>query len=233
MLELHDIEFKYPEFTLGPLNWSLPRGVRCALVGRNGAGKSTLLALLAGQLMPDRGRLSLFGADRLGVDVDVRQRVALVSLDAIGCPWMTVAEHLGFVGNFYRNWNESQARELARALSLPLEAKLSGLSRGTALKVALCTAWGQSAELLLLDEPTAGLDPVARHELLRQLDAHLSTHEELSVIIATHILEDLDAMHADQLFALRDGRGHAISVSRGTGDARLSDVAREILLDAA
>lgn len=226
---LEEVAHSYPEFRLGPVSLALPAGARCALVGRNGAGKTTLLSILAGQraLQDGSGRVCGFslGDER----IRIREVVAL-SGDAVrGCGWMTVRQHLDFLSHFYDGWNMDAAQGLARVLELPLDKKLAGMSRGTALKVTLASAWGQGARVLLFDEPTAGLDPVARVELLRELQHQIERAPELTVLIATHILEDLDYMSITDLVVLREGACEHVHPDVPMASGRGSATARELL----
>jgi ABC-2 type transport system ATP-binding protein len=231
MLLLRDVSFEYPRFTLGPISLELGPGARVALVGRNGAGKSTLLGLLAGQQPPSAGTIAFMGALRHAPDIAVKQRVAFASPEVLGCPWMTASEHFRWVAHFHDRWSSERALDLARAVALPMDTPISALSRGNGLKLVLAAAWGQQADLLLLDEPTAGLDPVARAELLAQLSRHLRDRPEVALVMATHVLEDLDAFEPTHLITLRDGRGTCAEVAPGTGSPAASALARRFLLE--
>jgi ABC-2 type transport system ATP-binding protein len=203
---LDALSYAYPNFRLGPFSLGLERGARCALVGRNGAGKTTLLSLLSGQRAPQSGTGSICGQDLNRERIAIRERVALTGDAVRGCGWMTVREHFTFLSRFFDGWRMDAALDLARGLDVPLDKTLVSLSRGTGVKVALCSAWGQGAQLLLLDEPTAGLDPIARVEFLRELERLLAGTPDLTVVVATHILEDLDHLAISDLLILRDGR---------------------------
>ncbi len=227
-MELRGAEYSYETFTLGPVDWSIRAGTRSALVGPNGAGKTTLLNLLAGQQSPSRGSILVDGHDVTSHRIVVRATVGLVPERLLCCPWMTASEHFDLQANFFPAWDRSLARELASRLSLDLSGKLGELSRGTSLKVSLCCALAQGAGILLLDEPTAGLDPVARSEFLRVLKEMLTDRENLSVVFATHILEDLDELSPTEMMLLRAGRAslHSVVTDELT---RTSDVARREL----
>lgn len=230
MIDVEAVQYTYPRFTLGPQTWSLASGARCAIVGANGAGKTTLLSILAGQLPPSAGDVRIAGTSVARDPIAIRARVALVADKLLCCPWMTAEEHFRLQSRFFKTWNTAVAREAAAVLSLPLDKKLTTLSRGTSLKVAICCALAQQASLLLLDEPTAGLDPVARIDFLRMLRAQLADRPELTVIFATHILEDLDDLDATDLIVLDRGVAHVVDVGTSGENETVGSLARRHLL---
>ena len=229
LVDLRGVTYRYPEFVLGPLDLRISAGSRVALVGRNGAGKTTLLSLLGGYRAAVDGTAWLLGDVRTRPDPSLREHVAFVPTELMGLQWMRVREHFDFLRNFYARWSADSALGLAASLDLDLNSRLGSLSRGNGLKVALCSAWGQGAELLLLDEPTAGLDPVARIELLRQVESYMNDHPEVALVFATHILEDLEEIGFTDLLVLREGRAVAHPVQHLAGD-RISVVAKRTLL---
>ncbi len=171
LVDFRAIEFRYPKFLLGPLTLKIDPGAAVALVGPNGAGKTTLLGILSGHRVVSAGTARILGINRDQVDPTIREHVAIVPTRLLGLRWMTVREHFDFLSHFYSHWDMTKALEMAEALNLKLDYRLRELSRGQSLKVSLCGALGQGARLLLFDEPTAGLDPVARNEALRQIHA--------------------------------------------------------------
>lgn len=229
-LELHAVTFSYPAFTLGPIEWSLPVGGRGALVGANGAGKTTLLGILAGQLSPAAGTAIIAGADCATDATHVRERVAFVAERLLCCPWMTAREHFRLQEKFYPAWNNALAMDTARRLSLDVEVPLQALSRGNSLKAGIANALGQRSRVLLLDEPTAGLDPVARRDFMRLLSEQGVTDSGLTILFATHILEDLDDLGADSLLVLKNGRAIQQALMNRDDTRSPSALAREYLL---
>jgi len=206
LVDLRAIEFRYPKFLLGPLTLQIDPGSAVALVGPNGAGKTTLLGILSGHRVVSAGTAWILGRKRDRVDPSIREQVAIVPTRLLGLRWMTVREHFDFLSHFHSRWDMAQALAMAEALDLTLDHRLRELSRGQSLKVSLCAALGQGARLLLFDEPTAGLDPLARHEALRQIHAHMQGHPDVAVVLATHILEDLDEIPFTHLLVLKDGK---------------------------
>ncbi len=205
-VNLQAIEFRYPKFLLGPLTLRIDPGSAVALVGPNGAGKTTLLGILSGHRVVSAGSAWILGRKRDQVDPSIREQVAIVPTRLLGLRWMTVREHFDFLSHFYSHWDMAKALEMADALDLKLDHRLRELSRGQSLKVSLCAALGQGARFLLFDEPTAGLDPLARHEALKQIHAYMQQHPDVAIVLATHILEDLDEIPFTHLLVLKEGK---------------------------
>lgn len=235
VVDLREIEFSYPKFRLGPLSLRIRPGGVVALVGPNGAGKTTLLGILSGHRVISAGSLWILGRKRDRVDPTIREQVAIVPTQLLGLGWMRVAEHFDFLSHFYSGWDMAKAREMAETLDLKLADRLRELSRGQSLKVSLCTALAQGAKLLLFDEPTAGLDPVARHDALQLILSYTRQFPDVAVVLATHILEDLDEIPFTRLLVLREGKalnpsGDGAPVS---SDAGIRETAKRMLLGAA
>lgn len=195
---------EYPGFTLGPLDLELEPGRVLGFVGPNGSGKTTTLHCMMGLVMPDAGTVEICGRANDPGDVVWRQEVGFVGeQQGFWADW-TVAENLAVVGSFQPRWATARVAELARRFELPLHHKVSRLSKGNRAKLALVAALGHAPRLLLLDEPTAGLDPVVRAEVLDVLWEVLED-EQRAIFYSTHVLSDI-ARLADELVFLRDGR---------------------------
>jgi ABC-2 type transport system ATP-binding protein len=206
MLSLEQVAVRFPAFALGPVSLELTPGTRMALLGRNASGKSTLLSVMAGRRLPTSGTLRLNGRplDRHAT-VAARAHVALVAADTGTVPGLSVREHFALLASTIPQWDTDRAVALADQLALDLAADSGTLSRGSVMKLGLCSAWGQRPGVLLLDEPTAGLDPVARERLLAELDTLLRQDGAPAVVYATHLLDELEAFRASSLLLLRKG----------------------------
>ncbi len=195
---------RYPGFTLGPLDLALSPGTVLGFVGPNGSGKTTTLNCIAGLVIPDSGRV-----DVLGRAVDHRAPDWKADIGVVGeehgfyRSW-TAAANLRFLSRFYERWSDQRVARLADRLGLPLDRKVSDLSKGQLAKLALVAALGHGPRLLLLDEPTAGLDPVVRAEVLDLLWEVLEDGEH-AIFYSTHVLSDIGRL-ADELVFLREGR---------------------------
>jgi ABC-2 type transport system ATP-binding protein len=173
------------------------------LLGSNGAGKSTLLRLLLGLLRPSRGSVRVFGQDPLRAHRAVLQRVGYVPDVPDAYPWMTARDLFAFLRPHYPRWNDALVVDLCTRLAVPSRTKVSAMSRGQGMKLMLVAALAPEPELLLLDEPFAGLDPLVREEVLQGVVESLRDGER-TVLCATHEL-DLAARIADRVAVLQGG----------------------------
>ena len=189
---------------LEDVSFELPAQGVTVLLGENGQGKSTLLRLLLGLLKADGGSLRVLGLDPVRQGRELRQLVGYVP-DAPDNPaWMTPRELMSFLRPQYHAWNQERAERLSKAWEIPLERTFKQLSRGQAARALLVAALAQSPKLLLLDECFAGLDPLARRDLLAGFLAELA-EQELPVLAVTHDL-DVAARMAERVLVLADGR---------------------------
>jgi ABC-2 type transport system ATP-binding protein len=189
---------------LDGLDLELAPGAVTVLLGENGAGKSTLLRVLLGLLRPAAGRVRVFGQDPLRAHSAVLQRVGYVPDVPDVYPWLTVRDLCAFLRPHYPRWNEALVRELSEQLAVPQRTKFAAMSRGQGMKAMLVAALAPEPELLLLDEPFAGLDPLVREEVLQGVVEALRDGER-TVLCATHEL-DFAARIADRVAVLQRGR---------------------------
>ena len=189
---------------LDELSLEVREGEIYGFLGRNGAGKTTTLRILIGILKPDAGNVVLFGSRVKRVTVPLKQRMGYVSQEPNFYPWMT-AEHLGrFVGGFYPTWDATEFRRLITLLDIPERRRSVELSVGTRAKLGLALALASRPSLLLLDEPTAGLDPVARREFNDQL-AQLHRERGTTVLLSSHQVGEVEQL-AQRVGIVQSGR---------------------------
>lgn len=192
----------------------VPAGTVFGLLGPNGAGKSTLLKLLTGHLRATSGSAMVLGRRvRQGLEPELWARIGYVPQTRYLPGWMTGAECLRFARTFHAGWDEAKASRLAERLDLPLGEKIRNLSRGHYVRLQIALALAHNPELALLDEPSSGLDPAGRRELLALLIDEIGLRG-LTVVFSSHIVEDVERM-ADHVAIMNGGR---IVVS-GTVDA--------------
>ncbi|MEU9237670.1 ABC transporter ATP-binding protein [Streptomyces subrutilus] len=186
---------------LNDCDLELPAGRVTALVGPNGAGKSTLLQLAAGLLRPTTGRIRVFG--HAPGSREARARTAFLAQEKPLHPRFTVADTLRLGRELNRGWDQALAERLVWAAGIPLTARVGSLSGGNRTRVALALTLGKRAELLLLDEPLADLDPVARHDVTALLMTE-AAERGVTIVMSTHVLSELEDV-CDHVLLLKDG----------------------------
>jgi ABC-2 type transport system ATP-binding protein len=178
---------------LDGLSLRVSQGEVYGFLGRNGAGKTTTLRILMGIVRPDEGTIELLGRHTKRVTVLLKQRIGYVSQEPMFYSWMT-AEQLGrFVSGFYPTWDKQEFSRLLDALDVPNDRRAADLSGGTRSKLGLALALAPRPELLLLDEPTAGLDPVARREFHDQLML-LQRERGTTVFFSSHLVGEVEQL---------------------------------------
>jgi len=186
------------------LDLSVHAGEIYGFLGVNGAGKTTTIRMLMGIIAPDRGTIELLGEKSKRTTLKQKQRIGYVSQDQTFYPWMT-AEMLGkFVGGLYPTWDAAEYRRLLSVLAVPANRKVSGLSGGMRVKLALALAIAPRPPLLILDEPTAGLDPVARREFL-EIITHQAREYGRTTFFSTHLLDEVERA-ADRVGIIHQGK---------------------------
>lgn len=191
---------------LDQVSFNVPTGAVVGLVGRNGAGKSTLLRCLVGLTLADTGRSTLLGCDSTQLDDSTRGRIGYVSQTGDLLPWLKVWQHIEYIGGFYKRWSAERAHALCQRLVLDEGARVSALSVGDQQKLALVLAMAHDPDLLLLDEPVASLDPLARRDFMRLLFGEDSTRSTpRTVLLSSHLLTDLERV-VSHVLILREGR---------------------------
>ena len=186
------------------LSLQVPRGSIFGFLGQNGAGKTTTIRALLNLLQPTSGRLSVLGLDSVSDAIALRSRVGYLPEEPSYYGWMTVDEILGFNASFFPSWDAALADAMRNRLDLPRDRKLRTLSRGMQAKVGLVMALAPRPEVLILDDPTSGLDPVVRHEFLEAVIANVQS-EGGTVFFSTHLLHEMERI-ADQVAILHEGR---------------------------
>ena len=182
---------------------SLPAGRVIGLVGANGAGKSTLLHLAVGLLEPTEGTIAVLG-ERPGAGAGQLARVGFVAQDAPVYPSLTVGDHLRLGEHLNLRWSRELAAARIERLGLDLGQRAGRLSGGERSQLALTIAMGKRPELLVLDEPVASLDPLARREFLQDLMGLVADHQP-TVVLSSHLLADVERV-CDHLIVLANGR---------------------------
>jgi ABC-2 type transport system ATP-binding protein len=204
-LQFQDVQKSFGlAFSLGPLSLTVPCGSIYALIGPNGAGKSTALNMLMGMGEPTLGTIRVLGHDIRAGEVEIKRRTAYVSPDMDYRAWGTVGRSIDFVRGFYPDWDAARCEELQFTFGLHRDSRVDALSFGARMKLALVLALSRDAELLVLDEPTLGLDAIARRQLFVELLKFMA-RDGRTILISSHQLTDLERF-ADHAAIMNRGR---------------------------
>jgi ABC-2 type transport system ATP-binding protein len=203
-VQFEGVSKRYTHFSLENIHFELPTGSIMGFIGANGAGKSTTIRILMGLVHQDKGVVRVLGhampADQAAAKLDI----GFVSEDMRLYGAATLAWHMEFLRRIYSRWDQSYAESLARRFDLKLQQMIKGLSHGQRVKAALLLALARRPRLLVLDEPTTGLDPVARVEVLGELMAALAD-EERTILFSSHNTLDVEQI-SDQITFIDRGR---------------------------
>ena len=194
---------KFKGFKLGPIDLDLAPGTVLGLIGPNGAGKTTTINTVVGLLKQNEGSIKIFGRETDPNDVTWKYDVGYVGDDHVFFEYWSSERNLKFVSQFYPNWSNDFALKLADRFQLDLKKRANRLSRGNRAKLALIMALAHNPRLLLLDEPSSGLDPVVRSEFLDVL-YEINKKGDTAILYSTHILSDISRL-ADELIFIKEG----------------------------
>jgi ABC-2 type transport system ATP-binding protein len=192
------------EHVLRGIDLSVSCGQVVGLIGTNGSGKSTLIKCLLGLLRRSGGTSQIFGEDSWNLSAAAKTRLGYVSQEFALMPWMRVQAMCEYTGAFYASWDQDHVRKLLQEWNLPIDKAISALSVGQRQKLAVILAMGHHPELLILDEPVASLDPVARRHFLQAL-VEFSSQEQNTILFSSHITSDLERI-ASHVALLADGK---------------------------
>jgi ABC-2 type transport system ATP-binding protein len=202
-LQVHGLRKSFEGFQLRDVSFKLPKGHVMGLVGPNGAGKTTVVKLIMNLITPEAGEIKILGLDHRKQEAEAKAQIGFVYDVMPFYADVSLLNTKKAIAPFYEKWNEALFSDLAATFELPLKKAVKKLSQGMRTKFALALALSHEAELLILDEPTTGLDPVFRRELLHGLSGLLQD-EGKSVLFSTHITSDLERI-ADYVAFIRDG----------------------------
>lgn len=213
LLEFHQVTCRFSRsWALRHASFRVPTGSITALLGPNGAGKSTALKIALNLLRSSSGKVEILGVDSRKLGPAQLARIGYVA-DGMELPdWMSVDQFLAWCRPLYPKWDEDLERSLRKQFALPGDRKLKHLSRGQRMKAALIAALAYRPELLVLDEPFSGLDPLVRDEFITGL-LELAGGEGFTVVLSSHDIEEVDRL-ADHVVLLNNG---AVVLDEDTG----------------
>lgn len=224
-IECHQVSKRYPNFNLDHIDLEVPTGSVMGFVGPNGAGKSTTLRIIMGLVRHDSGEVTVLGNTMPGQQIAAKREIGHVSEDMRLYPGQTIAFHMDFMRSIVPSWDDRYAADLLDRFRLVPDQKIKGLSHGQRVKACLLMALARRPKLLVFDEPTTGLDPVARQEIIEEMSA-VVVDEDRTILFSSHNTQDVEQM-SDRITFINGG---SVLFSRDKED--LMDGWRRIRLQA-
>lgn len=204
MLKIEHLQKAYDQFTLD-CSMEVRPGCITGLIGQNGAGKSTTFKAVLGLISMNGGTVRIFGKDIREFSVKDREALGVVLSDSGFSGYLTVQDIIPVLKNLYSGFEQNWFQEQIQRFQLPMDKKIKEFSTGMKAKLKVLTAVSHNARLLILDEPTAGLDVIARDELLEMLREFMEKDADRAILISSHISSDLESL-CDDLYMIHDGK---------------------------
>lgn len=202
-VDIQGVGKDYPSFSLNDINLQVPEGSVMGLVGPNGAGKSTTLRIIMGLVHADRGTVKVLGNAMPSQQVEAKWDIGFASEDMRLHPSETVDFHLRFLDSIFPKWDKAYANDLLKRFGLDPAKRIKSLSHGQRVKASILMMLARRPRLLVLDEPTTGLDPMARRQVLEEMSAVLAD-EDRSIIFSSHNTLDVEQI-SDQITFISNG----------------------------
>lgn len=203
VVELKNVTKQFKEFSVKNINLQVKQGFVTGFIGENGAGKSTTIKIMMNLLKPDAGEVKLFGLDYKSHEKAIKERIGFVYDSNIFFDGLNMKDIKRIVAPAYKQWDDTLFYRYVEQFKLPLNKAIKTFSKGMQMKASLAIALSHHAELIIMDEPTAGLDPIFRRELLDLLQ-ELMIEDNRTIFFSTHITTDLDRI-ADYIAFMQNG----------------------------
>lgn len=204
IMELRHVSKSFKRFALKDVSFSLKKGFIMGFIGPNGAGKSTTIRCIMDLIHADSGEIRLFGEPAEKNMKNLKQKIGFVYDENVFFDALTIEKNKRIIAPFYSRWDDRLFYRYIKEFQIPLDKKVKELSKGTKMKFALAVALSHHAELIIMDEPTAGLDPIFRRELLDVLMSVIQD-ENKAIFFSTHITTDLEKV-SDYITFILDGK---------------------------
>ena len=202
-LRVKNITKEYKDFKLENISFNLPKGCIMGLIGENGAGKTTIVKLILNLIKRNSGSIEIFGMDNIEKEQEVKQEIGVVLDESYFHDNLKTKDITSIMKNIYNSWNDDKFISYLRKFKLPEDKIIKNYSKGMKMKLSIAAALSHDPKLLILDEPTGGLDPVVRNEIL-DIFLEFIQDEERSILFSTHVTSDLDKI-ADYITFIHEG----------------------------
>ena len=202
-IEVNNLSKKYDTFELKNINFTVPKGSIVGFVGENGAGKTTTIKSIL-NITNASGNIKILGKDIKQYEKEIKQNIGVVLDDSFLSEYLTAKQINSIMKDIYNEWNENKYINYLKQFNLPINKLLKDYSSGMKMKLKIATAISHNPKLLILDEPTRGLDPVVRNEILDIFRNYIEEDETRSIFISTHITTDLEHI-SDYIVFIKNG----------------------------
>ena len=204
MLKIENLQKNYKNYSLN-CSMEIKPGYVTGLIGQNGAGKSTTFKAILGLISIDGGMVRVFDKDLKDFNVEDKEKIGIVLSDSGFSGYLTIKDIIPVLSNLYKCFDKEFFMDQIRKFKLPIDKKIKDFSTGMKVKLKVLIAISHNADLLILDEPTAGLDVLARDELLEMLREYMEKDERHSILISSHISSDLETL-CDDFYMIDEGK---------------------------
>ena len=203
-IELQNVSKKYKGFELKNISFNVPQGCIVGLIGENGAGKTTTIKSIL-NISKCEGIVKIFGKDNIKYEKEIKEETGVVLDDSFLSDYLTAKQVNLIMREFYKTWNENKYINLLKQFNIPTDKLIKDFSSGMKMKLKIATAISHNPKLLILDEPTTGLDPVVRNEILDIFRKYIEEDETRSILLSTHITTDLEHI-SDYIVFIEKGK---------------------------
>ncbi len=203
VIEIRGVSKEFKEFSFDSIDLQIKQGYTTGLIGANGSGKTSLIKLIMNLLQPDKGEISVFGLDYATHEKVIKDRIGFVYDSNIFYESLNLKDISKIIAPSYKHWDSMQFKAYVDQFELPLKKPIKKLSKGMQMKASIALALSHHAELIIMDEPTAGLDPTFRRELL-DIFQEVMVNENRSILFSTHTTSDLERL-ADYIVLIDQG----------------------------
>ncbi|WP_438350623.1 ABC transporter ATP-binding protein [Paenibacillus sp. FA6] len=204
IVEFKAVSKRFKDFSLENINLQVKQGQITGFVGANGAGKSTTMKLMMNLLQADTGEIKVFGKDYANHEKEIKERIGFVYDSNVFYEGLNLKDIRKIIAPAYKNWSDRKFYDYLKKFELPLNKSIKTFSKGMQMKTSLAMALSHEAEFIMMDEPTAGLDPVFRRELLDILKEMMADGRR-TIFFSTHITSDLERI-ADNIIFIQKGK---------------------------
>lgn len=202
-LRVENVTKEYKDFKLNNISFNLPKGSIMGLIGENGAGKTTIVKLILNLIKRNGGSIKIFGMDNIEKEQEIKQEIGVVLDESYFHDNLRPKDITMIMKNIYKSWDRDKFNKYLKKFKLPEDKIIKDYSKGMKMKLSIAAALSHNPKILILDEPTGGLDPIVRNEIL-DIFLDFIQDEERSILFSTHVTSDLDKI-ADYITFIHEG----------------------------